>query len=61
VLGAPAAGEWRRLPALRGPVDTAPEATVNPAAAAHAVGHLPAGDQPEYLMADMDVVARHDR
>jgi hypothetical protein len=34
---------------------------VNPVAAAHAVGQLPAGDQPEYLMAEMDVVARRDR
>jgi len=61
VLGATAAGQWHRLPALRGPVDTAPEAPVNPVAAAHPVGQLPAGDQPEYLMADMDVVARRDR
>jgi hypothetical protein len=29
VLGVPAAREWRRLPALRGPVDTAAEAAVN--------------------------------
>ena len=33
VLGAPMAGEWRRLPALRGPVNTAAEAAVNPVAA----------------------------
>jgi hypothetical protein len=56
---APPRRGWHRLPALRGPVDTAPEACT--VAAAHAVGQLPAGDQPEYLMAEMDVVARRDR
>jgi hypothetical protein len=58
---APPRWGWHRLPALQDPVDTAPEAPVNPVAAAHAVGQLPAGDQPEYLMAEMDVVARRDR
>jgi hypothetical protein len=33
---------------------------VNPVAAAHPVGLLPAGDQPEYLMADMDAVAARE-
>jgi hypothetical protein len=61
VLGAPRRGSGIVCPHCGGPVDTALEAALNPLAAAHPVGQLPAGDQPEYLMADGDVVARRDR
>ena len=61
VLGAPAAGEWRRLPALRGPGRHGGRGGREPGGSAHPVGQLSAGDQPEYLMADMDAVSFQQR